>query len=172
MILLHLWSRRRTVLTGRMAVAGLAAIPLLVAVQLLVTTDRERIIAICGELARAAGQADVMAFGGHISEDFQIVEGQRVWGKAELLDAFEQVLRRWDIEEERLGKFETVVSGDSAETTFRATCRLISNDLMVPRHVSKWELSLVKIEGKWRVTHMKPPAGRGRHYDLLPGIGR
>ena len=170
-VLLHFWSRRRTPLTGWTAVGGLIAIPLLVAVQILVVTDRERIIRICRELAKATAQADTTALGRHIAANFAINSPGRVSNKAGLLDEFERILSKWDVEEERLSAFDVAVDGHTARATFHATCRLISNDLMIPRHVSKWKLEFAKLDTVWLVTHIRPsstpPWKRGSLPDLF-----
>lgn len=167
LVLLGIWSRRRTPLTGRMALGGLIAIPLLVAAQFLVVTEQERIIRLCRELAKAVGQADIAAIGPHISEDFQVRCGDRLLEKSELLDEVERVLAKWDVEEERLGAFEIVVHGEAATSAFQATCRLISNDLEVPRHVSRWRIKLAKTDAAWQVTHIQPVATALSPYDSL-----
>ncbi len=171
-VFLQVWSRRRTRRTGWLAVGGLIAIPLLLAVQYLVVTEHERITRVCETLADAVGDGDALAFARHIAVDFSVERGERHWDKAELMEDFQRVLTRWDVQEERLSGFEIEVRDHSAVASFRASCRLISTDLMVPYHVSYWRLAFAKRDGAWRVTHVQRVSSDREPRGLAPDLFR
>jgi len=159
-ILLHIWTRRRTRLTARLAWAGLIAVPVALTLQYLVVTDQERLRNSCRRLARATGQADVAGFARFIADDFVAERRGRRADKSELLRQFEELLTRWDVQEERLSDFTYEVAADQANVEFQASCRLVSNDILVPYHVSRWRLTFRRDGDAWRVTHIEPLTSR------------
>ncbi|NOT00060.1 MAG: nuclear transport factor 2 family protein [Phycisphaerales bacterium] len=151
------WSRRRTRRTARTAVGALVASVVLAGLQSIVVTDRERVVGVCRAMATAAGRGDVDAFADLISGEFDVPmpEG-RPFGKAELVEAFRRGFARWNVEEERVADFDVTVADGRAHASFTVGCRLISDDVMLRRHVSRWRVDLVQANGDWFVTGVTP----------------
>ncbi len=172
LVLLQIWQWRRSVLTGRLAAGGLAAIPLLIVLQVVVVTDAERIRSLCRRMAAAVGRGDIPGLGGHIADGFHAEIRGETWGKTELLAGAKRALTRWDVQEERLGGFEIDLEDDEARVNLRATCRLITEMGIIPRHVSFWRLTLRRTNGSWEVVHVKPIRSRWMPYDTLEDLLR
>lgn len=167
MVLLAVWQRRRTPWTGRAAAAGLAAIPLSVAAQALVVTDAEHIERLCRDVASAVARGDLAALRGQLSDQFAAAGTGEELGKSELLDRARRALQRWSVEEQRLSDFHTEVHADRATVTFQVSCRLTTDDRVVPRHVSRWRLTAHSTGGVWKVTGLRPVRSRLLPYDSL-----
>ena len=173
-LLIAVWSRRRTPRARRAVWGGFVVFPLLVLLQALVVTDRERLIGICHDLANAVRRADVNAFGEHISPLFQSDPGPGsvTWDKAVLLERFESAKSTYRIEEPRLRTFEIRVDGARAVVRFAATCRIVTAEQIITRHLSNWELIFERQTGGWRITNIRPRSSRlfpyRRLHDLLP----
>ncbi len=172
MVLLANWNRRRTRRTARIAIAGLAAIPLSVALQVLVVTEGERIARACREMASAIAAGDVAAIGHHVSDSFVVTARGGPNDKPELLDRAKATLTRWDVEEEWLRGVEVEVTGDKADVTFQSVCRLITNQGIIPRHVSRWRLRFAREGDTWKVVDVQPLRGRWMPFDSLADLLR
>lgn len=150
--LLWAWARRRTRRTRRLALGGLLAAPLLVVVQALVVTERERIVAVCHKLARAVEAGDVDGFGAHIADGF--ADGSI--DRDRLLASLTRALARVRVEEARLSGFKLSVDGARGQVDFQAGCRLVAADFIDGRVLSRWKLSFVLLGGEWRVIAIQP----------------
>jgi hypothetical protein len=170
LVLIAVWSRRRTPRARRAVWIGFVVFPLLVLVQALVVTNRERLIGICHDLARACRDGDPAAFGRHVSDTFaaEARGGGERWDKAALLDWLERQLTTYRIEEPRLRQFEVEPDGDRAVVRFAATCRVISSEQIINRYPSAWELHFHRIGGQWLLEDARP-----RRTPLFPygGLG-
>ncbi|MHC4065512.1 MAG: hypothetical protein ACYSUI_13585, partial [Planctomycetota bacterium] len=127
-VLIVVWSRRRTRKTRRLVWAGLVAWPVLVILNALVVTDRERLTGICRDLAEAVSRTDAEAFAEHISQRFQSDPGRNgtSWDKSALLQRVEGTVKTYRVEEPRLRAFEIDLDGDRATVRFAATCRIVT----------------------------------------------
>ena len=172
LVLVWTWDRRRTRLTERLAIGGIATIAILVVLQAVVVTDRERVRRVCEALAGALCDGDLRALATHVSDDFRIESGDRVWHKSDFLFHCEDTLSVWDIDEVRLRRFNISIDGDLATAKFQAVCRLISADIMVARHVSGWKIELVPAGESWRVRAVVPVRSRSLPYDSLADLPR
>jgi len=172
LVLVWLWDRRRTKLTARLAICGIASIPALAALQAMVVTDGERVRRVCEALASALSDGDVPALGVFISDDFRIGSADRAWAKADLLAHCAKTLSIWDIDETRLSRFEITVDDGLATASFQATCRLISADVMVARHVSGWTVELLRVGESWRLRALWPRRSLSLPYDSLTDLPR
>jgi len=170
LILVWLWDQRRTRLTARLAIGGIASIPVLTVVELIVVTDRERVRSVCEALAGAVNDADLTAFADLVWEGFRIGSGDRAWNKADLLAQCEKTLSKWDIDEACLSRFEITVTDGTATASFQATCRLISADFMVPRYVSTWDAAFVRQEGSWLLSAVSPRRSHTFPFDSLSDL--
>lgn len=173
-VLIAVWSRRRTPRARRAVWGGFVVFPLLVLLQALVVTDRERLMGICHDLADAVRRADVDAFGEHISPRFQSDPGPGdvAWDKAALLERFESASSTYRIEEPRLRTFEIQVDGARAAVCFAATCRIVTAEQIIARRPSNWELIFERQASGWRVTNIRPRPSRLFPYRRLHDLPR
>jgi len=174
LVLIGVWSRRRTRGARRVMFAGFIAFALLVLLQALVVTDRERLVASCWALARAVQAGDVEAFADHVSENFA-TEGlhrEATVGKEGLTEWLEQVLHTYSVEEPNLRQFQIEVTGDRALVRFTATCRIITPQEVVSRYPSAWEFDFGWSERRWQVTDIRPQPTRLFPYRRLADIPR
>jgi hypothetical protein len=137
---------------------GFVVFPLLILLQALVVTDRERLVSICHAMAQAVQKGDVGGVAEHVSPQFlnQDPQGGRSIGKVQLIETLEQLLSRYDVEEPRLRQFEVEVAGAEAVVRFTASCRIITSDEIIAPMGSAWELSFARAEGSWRVIDIRP----------------
>lgn len=151
-ILLWLWARQPTARARWAALAGLALAPVLLWVQAMVVTDRERITAVCRKMADAMEAGDVAALGRHVAPLFAVGDV----GRTDLLESLTRVLSRIRVEEPRLSDFEVSVERDRARASFQAACRLVTQSAIESGMVSRWELSFREIDARWQVVEIKP----------------
>ncbi len=174
LVLIGVWSKRRTLLTRRLMLGGLVVFPLLLALQALVATDRERLEARCQAMSRAVQSGDLEALADHVSESFA-AEGAREGtpiDKAGLIALLQRVLHTYSVEEARLSRFEFQVTGDRATVSFTASCRLITPNEVIPHFPSQWELDFVLSEQQWLATDIRPQPSRFLPYRRLGDIPR
>ncbi len=172
LVLVTIWSRRRTRAAGRDAVAGLVVGALLIVVQAVVETDVERIESVCQAMALAVEEGVLDTLARHVSSDVAIEANGRVWDKAELLEQIGRGLDRWGVEELRLSQFEIEVDGDGAHASFQVRCRLIAPEMIVPNHVSRWRLQFAREDESWKVRDIQLARTRWMPFDSLGDLLR
>ncbi len=146
--LVALWSRRRSPGLSRLIWTCLAATPVLLVLCHLVVTPRERIIALCHELASAVEAGDMAAIEERLAADFEAAG----LNGADLVDRVEQTLTRHHVIKPRLGGFEVTFPTDRVgEVTFRAICRVESYEGYFDRLPSRWRLTLRRGGDTWEV---------------------
>ena len=81
-----------------------------------------------------------------------------------------------DVEEARLSDFQIKVPtalGDAvAVVSFRATCRLVNSEMILPKHVSEWLLVFVRPGGTWQVRDIRPLETKSMPFDSLDKLLR
>jgi hypothetical protein len=165
--LLSWWSRRRTRTAGQSAVAGLIAMPLLLAAQFAIVTENERLREVCHTLASAVEMGDIDTVGSCVSPDFSVSARSGVWDKKAALERMKTGLDRWDIEDAGLSDFVIQADSHRATVEFQAVCRLVSAEVILPRFVSRWRLQFSRENGNWRVTSLRPIPSRWMPYESL-----
>ncbi len=169
-----MWSRRRTPGARWVLWTGFVVFPLLVLLQALVVTDRERLVSICHSLAHAYRDGDLVAFGRQVSGSFgaEPPRGAEPWDKTALLEWLEGQLASYRIEEPRLSRFEVEVEGDRAVVRFSATCRVITPDQIITWHPSAWELGFRRTDRGWLMENLRPRATSIFPYSRLGDLPR
>lgn len=157
LVLIGVWSNRRTDLSRRIMVAGFLVFALLVVVQKLVVTDRERIEEHCHALARAVQRGDVPAVGRLVADDFLSEQGgnRSPWNKKRFLDLLQQLLTRYDIEEADLKNVQVEVEGDRGVARFAAVCRVVTPEAIEYPPLSTWEVTFGRRDSLWRVVEIR-----------------
>ena len=165
-VLLEVWWWRRDRWSVRLVWIGLAAIPVLSALSYLVVTPRERIIALCHELAVAVESGEMLTIRRHLAGDFEAAD----LSASEFLDRVEQTLTRYDVIEPRLGDFEVTFPGDGVGVvTFHVTCRIDSGSF--DRLPTRWRVTLRRSNDLWVFTTVEtipvPPLNARNLRELL-----
>lgn len=165
--------RRRLTARSRRGIWLTVAVgALLVAVQTLVHTDRERLTEAVQAMARAVDEGDMDAFSRYVAPELTWRGG----GRREFLDDVTSRLTTTQIDGARLSQVRASVTGDTATVSFTAVCDLRNGRGDQDRVVSFWRLGFVRTAGRWlmnavldaRIHPGGVPAGDG--IDLKPMI--
>jgi len=157
LLLIHFWSKYRTRTTMRLMLVGFVVFPLMVLLQAVVTTDRERLVQVCRAMAEAVESADTHAFSGFVSDDFALSgDSAADLAKEDLVKKLERFLMTYDIEDARLRQFEIQVDGERATVVFTAHCRVVASEVITPGSVSKWQCRFQREGDSWRMIHVEP----------------
>ncbi len=151
-LLLGRWWRRRGRRAARAVWVGLVAIPALMTISIVVVTPRERVIAICRELAGYVDDGDVLGIAGHVAGDFEA----NGFDRAALLEGVERALARVRVDSPRLRRFEvTFPDQGTGLATFNVTCRVRSVDFQHDLLASRWRITFHGRGAVWRVASIE-----------------
>ena len=151
-VLLWAWARWRTRRTRQLALGGFVVACLLLVIQTLVVTDRERIITICREMACAIEDGDVDGVGKHVAQTFAADSIDR----EALLASLTRILTQVCVEDPRLTRFEVTVDGARGGADFHARCRLVTPDAIEFARPTRWRLTFERVDGRWQVVEITP----------------
>ncbi len=152
-VLVRRWAQRRTSQARRAMLFGFACIPLLLAVQALVQTDREALIAQCRAVAALAEKGDAEGIGHHIAAQFE-TEGL---DRAAIVSRMQKGLKAVHPENVKLSGFDvTFQSGRRATVIFQASARVYGPYEITGRQLSKWELRFERTGGRWQIIFLSP----------------
>jgi hypothetical protein len=150
--LICLWSVRRTTGTRWAVRCGFAAGPLLLAVSILVTTPRERVMAECRMLARAVDDGDMARLSAGFDDRFEAAGMDR----QEFISRLERVLSRARVDDVRLtGISVEIRAPDLAVAEFNASGRPRSEQAYYGWLTSRWRVTFRRSEERWRVTTLE-----------------
>lgn len=144
---LALHRRRFTRRTQRGVWLTILGCLILLVVQHLVQTDRERIQTTVTQMARAVEDGDIPALSRHLDGSFV----DRGMDKATWLGDVRQRLQRWRVSEAKVSGFATEIDGNDATVSFRARCDFRSGDQAPQMIFSTWKLDMVRREDGWRL---------------------
>jgi hypothetical protein len=146
--LVAVWSSRRTRATRRAVLIGLAALPVLEAVSLLVVTQPERVTSICRDMAAAVERDDMEALARHLDAEFSAVDLDR----DAFLDAVSRTLAQFEVKEPYLHQFEVLVSPrDAAVAEFNSSCYVVGTGIRRQRLLSRWRVMFRRRGDTWRM---------------------
>ena len=152
-VLIAVWWWRRGRAWARIVWIGLGGIPALLLVSTLVVTPRERIAALCRDLAALVDEGDVAAIGRHLASDFE-ADGL---DRSEFLDRAEHTLTRYHVDDARLGSIDVVFPRPKeGVAVFDAVCRIHSVDAYFDRLTSRWRVTYRRGGQLWLVTKIEP----------------
>jgi hypothetical protein len=152
LVLIRIWSNRRTPGTRRAMLVGFGLFGVLVAVQALVVTDRERITAIVETLVEATKKGDLVGIAAHIAEQFE-VEG---YGRDEFLEGVRRILTHYHVENPIIRHLHITIGEGEAEARFGVICRIVTAEEMNPNTATAWTLAFAWIDGRWQVIRVGP----------------
>jgi hypothetical protein len=120
---------------------------LLIVLQQVIKTDRERIQAAVRAMATAIDDGDVLVLGEYIDRDFRDRNSNRqAW-----LQDVRLWLQRWQIDNAKVGGFRIEVNGDQAVASFWAKCNGRSGDQSEQGVFSSWRLAFVRRDSGWKL---------------------
>lgn len=120
---------------------------LLVVLQQVIETNRERIQAAVRTMATAIDDGDVLALGDYIDRDFR----DRNTDRQAWLQDVRQWLQRWQIDEAKVGGFGIEVNDSQAVASFWAVCNGRSGNQSEQGVYSSWKLAFVHRVGGWKL---------------------
>ncbi len=125
----------------------------LIALQVVVKTDRERIRILVKGLVEAVDRPDMDFIANALDEQFH---DPRYGDRAAFLKAVEQQLQRLVVDAASVWKFQRIeVSDGQAVVDFQAICDVRYSGYAQNRLPSRWELTFVKRDGEWKVSGTK-----------------
>lgn len=152
-ILFFAWKQVQTVGRFRLLIGWLVAGAVLLTVQTLVRTDRERVVATLYVLADAVNEGDLDAFAEPLSE-MLLAPGSD--DKQDFLEKVRRTLERNTVDEVHLDKIEVGVTGDVASATFRARAHVETEQMVWPMTISHWKLRFEReADDQWRVLRIE-----------------
>ncbi|MFP4053592.1 MAG: nuclear transport factor 2 family protein [Phycisphaerae bacterium] len=129
----------------------------LFALERVVQTDREKILAAAEEIASAASGeadlADVLDQRLRRSDEFRAAVGPMPVERDEIIEMARTRLHRADVREVRVQRPEVTVEGDRAKMNV-ATVIFFGEDR---RDALIWDLVWIREEGRWRILTISPP---------------
>jgi len=151
------WRQMQTPGRFRVLIGWLIGGAVLLAIQQLIVTDREKITRVLHTLAEAVDEGDIPKLIEPISES---LTGQ--WqSKEDFAEEARRELERITVDDVKLDSIEVVVTGDTATARFRARARVESESMVWPLSVSRWELGFQRESNdQWRVVRIEPNRGR------------
>lgn len=161
-VLATCWWFRPGRTTSWLVVGGPLLATVLLIVQHLVVTDRERIGQILDALALAVDCEDVDAIADALDEDYE-AEGM---DKEAFLARVESAFERAEIDEVKILNTKITVEGDAASVNLRAHCRIRASDWPYDYFPSAWLLRFVRRDDDWQVQHIRQTKYEG---GLAPG---
>ena len=146
-VVLWVWARWRTRCTRNAVLAGLVLSILLLIVQTVVVTDRERIITLCNSLAAAVENGKIATVAEHLAPDFRSdgVDRDR------LLAELTRLLTRVHVEETQLSNFRVSFADGQTRAEFDATCRVMAGGYVEGGVGTSWRLTLRRTNETWQV---------------------
>lgn len=145
------WLRRRT---PRLRVAvqiGLLICVLVPLLQFLVTTQRERISAVCAALVKAVEAGDVAAIDSQVSDRFAAED----FDKESFMAFVRSGLERNEVEDATMRIESIEIDGNKATVVLMASCTVNSDFYQGPLP-SKWRVIFMLEDGEWRMIDVTP----------------
>lgn len=151
-LLICVWSWLRTPRTGQAALFGFAVFPVLLVASIFVVTDRERVIALCRELAHEVERGNAFAIEQHLADDFMAGNLARNG----FADRLRVALERYRVDYPRLRRFNVSFPSDTtAKAEFEATARVRAPDAFHGQMMSRWRVGFRRHEDAWMVTSLE-----------------
>jgi len=152
LVLLVLWRRTLSAARRKAFLAGVSVSAILLLLQAIVVTDRERIIALMNGLAEAVIEPDFERIERAIDPEYD--DGRRT--KSALMALIRDRLSGTTVERARLYGFEVDVRGERATTRFRAMSSGRVGDTPVVNIPSAWQVDLIRRGRQWTITAIRP----------------
>lgn len=149
-IILAIHRRRYTARTRRSIGVALGVCVVLIGLQGLIKTDRERLKEQVTIMVRAIDEGDMTTLTGAIDRDF--TDGTR--DRATFLADVSLLLQRAKVDEAKAGGFQVELAGDRATVSFRAICDWQSGSQVQRGVMSFWTLEFVRRQDGWKLSRI------------------
>jgi hypothetical protein len=147
------WSWSRTPAARRGVWLGFAAMPVLLAVSVLVVTPRESIQQFCRELARAVESQDLESVRRFLADDFETGD----LNAEEFVQVLAQMLKRYRIDRTDVAVVELErVSSNDWQAEVRAATDVYSADGFLSRVPTRWRIVLRSGPDQWTLAALTP----------------
>jgi len=152
LVVIGVWSWRRTRAANRAVWAGLIALPLLMLVSTLVETGREQLIATCRSLARNVERGEVWAIKSRLAPGFEAAQLDR----AAFGERLEPALQRYAVGNVRLSRFGFAFDADDRATVaLSASCNVRTADRFMNRVLTRWRVRFIRAGDEWLITSLE-----------------
>lgn len=151
------WFFRPGRVTGWLVVGGLLLGTVLLIVQHIVVTDRERIDQLLEELALAVDCEDLDKLADALTDDARIDQ----MDKQQLLVRLEDFFDKAEIDDVKILDRDIQTEDNTASVVLQAHCRVRGTDWPYEHHASAWEVKFVRRSGRWLIHHVRHTAQKG-----------
>lgn len=149
LVLIAIWSSRRTRAASRAVWIGLVALPTLMLVSTVVHTEREKLMALCRTLARHIQHGEARPIESRLADDFSAAGLDR----DAFIERLEPALERFGLDNIRLTQFDITFDGDDRATVeLSASCNVRTADRFLSQVLSRWRVVFARIHGEWQIT--------------------
>lgn len=167
--LLVYWSRTRTPRSVRAVWGGLAAVVLLLIVQSLVTTTRERLMALCERIANAAERGNAAAVVEHVSPRFRADD----LDYDDFVALVERALQRTTVERIRFSHFRARKGENGTVIAeFDASARIRRADAVSGTVPTRWRVTFEREGETWKILNAEALPAPFSPIDDLGDIAR
>lgn len=159
-VLWGVWYRTHSRASSRALMVGLSVSALLLVVQWLVVTDREKLERTTRLLSSAVARQDIDGFVEFVDPNAKFDGGH---DREQFKEHLSYLLKKYEVEHPSVGGFVIEINGTHASVRCSASCRVTAREWSssVP---SSWQLTFELRSGQWLVTDLKPLKIAGRTY--------
>lgn len=158
LLLIALWSWRRSRTWARAVWIGFAALPVLLAASSLVVTDRERIRAVCRDLADAVENSAPEVIERRLADDFESEGLDREAFIRRVRNALDRY-KVWNVALHGLNV--ELLTDDAGKAEFRTTANVRGEGVVYEWFASRWRLGFARRGDGWLVTRVERLPDRG-----------
>lgn len=151
------WFFRPGKVTSWLVVGAMLLGSVLLIVQHIVVTDRERIGRIIDELALAVDCEDVQVITDAMADDCRVDR----MDKDELTDRLRTFFERAEIDDVKIIGTEIETDGDTASAFVKGHCRVTGTEYPYEHHPSSWSIEFERRGGTWLIHRIRHVAQQG-----------
>lgn len=151
-VLIAVWSSRRTNRSRLVMLAGFALCVVLPVMSRLVVTDREQVAGVCETLVDLTELGDVNGIARHIADDFN-ADGINRDGFNE---AVKSTLTSVQVQDASMYNLRVTTTDDQAEAQFGVRCKLVTASQVDYGVLSAWTVRFVRDGDEWKIIEVQP----------------
>jgi hypothetical protein len=151
-VLLVIWSRRRTRVTARAVWVWIALLPVILLLQKVVTTEREAIIRLCRGMAGYAEKGDVPAIARCLAPEFEAAD----LDVDRFLERLENRLTKYSVERPRLSDFDVSIdNAKRATAVFMGSALVRGAESYGTQLTARFRLTFRKSDDRWLLVEIQ-----------------
>jgi hypothetical protein len=151
-VLLVIWSRRRSRVTARAVWVWIALLPVMLLLQKMVTTQREEIKRLCREMAAYAENGDVPAIGRCLAPEFEAAD----LDVDQFLERLENRLTQYSVERPRLTGFDVSIDHANRGTAvFMGSAFVRGAETYGTQLTARFRLIFRKSDDRWLLVEIE-----------------